>query len=406
MVLHFWIALCSDRTRSRKEVGDEQGDFRAFFNDILYTLRLPDTDIFVIIDCCFAGKAFVNGEMGKRKFELLASTSQGEWALAPKHEGSFTKILSDALENLLDSEKCKKGFSTSKLYRDIYHNAKLQFKPYLFDQSRYDYGKIWLRPLPATSQAVTMPKERDITIDLTLHLTEAPNGLMMNELAKSLQYLPHVEEVDFARLHAPEKDIMSLRSSIKRVQYLLRWARKVRARRGEREISNMHKRGENFVALLERQHYRQLYDWNDGVAQLRDGRSVPVRETPRSAFPRRDSNRPLSLNGQNPPAKVHYFLGLFSIAYSLNLPSVRSLLGKISMSRPNQMDANEHVVEHTPLEQQSASPIAGGQRRVPTMVAVVDQAVEYHSSPTSSWDVFIWAVVVFGVACLWRVSRE
>jgi len=83
----------------RKSVGDEDGDPRAFFNDILYTLRLPDTDIFVIIDCCFASKAFVNGEMGKRKFELLASTSQTGWALAPKHEVATNRFLRNNLEH-------------------------------------------------------------------------------------------------------------------------------------------------------------------------------------------------------------------------------------------------------------------------------------------------------------------
>lgn len=329
-------------------------------------------------------------------------------ALAPKHEGSFTRILSDVLDHLLDTEKYKKGFSTSTLYRDIYHDTKMRNKPYLFDQSRYDYGKIWLRPLPATSEATVTPKKRGITIDLTLHLTEAPNGLMMNDLAKSLQYLPHVQEVDFARLHAPEKDVKLLRSSIKQLQYLLRWTRTVRARRGERESSNRHNRGENFVALLEKQHYRHLYDWNDGVAQLRDGTSMPVRETSRLAFSRGKSNMSPSLDGQGRPVKVHYFLGLFSIAYSLYFPSVRSLLGKLFMSRPKQMDANGHVIEHTPPDHPSANPINGGisKKHVPTMVSVVDQAVDYHSSRTSSWDVFIWAVVVFGIVCLWRVSRE
>lgn len=388
----------------RKSVGDEDGDPRAFFNDILYTLRLPDTDIFVIIDCCFASKAFVNGEMGKRKFELLASTSQTEWALAPKHDGSFTKILADVLDDLLDSEKYQKGFSSSKLYREVYHNAKMKIKPYLFDQSRYDYGKIWFRPLPESSEAFATPEKRHITIDLTLHLIEAPNGLMMNDLAKSLQYLPHVQEVDFARLHAPEKDIKSLRSSMKQLQYLLRWARMVRTRRGEREISNMHKRGDNFSALLKKQHDRHLYDWNDGVAQLEDGTSIPVREKSRSSLPLRDSSmsQPEAEHGQVPPVKVHYFLGLFSIAYSLNLPSFRLLLGKLFMSRPSQMDANGQVIQ--PSAKSSDGDIS--QRRVPTMASVVNQAVDYHSSRTLAWDVFTWVVVLFGVACLWQVSRE
>ena len=399
----------ADRCLNRKSVGDDSGDPRSFFNDILYTLRLPDTDILVIIDCCFAGKAFVNGEMGKRKFELLASTSQEDWAYAPNHEGSFTSILSDVLDNLLDSEKHRKGFPTSKLYRDVYHNAKMHIKPYLFDQSRYDYGKIWLRPLPATSEATTTAKNRDITIDLTLHLTGPPNGLMINNLAKSLQYLPHVQEVDFARLHAPEKDVKSLRSSIKQLQYLLRWTRTVRARRGERQILNKHERGENFVALLEKQHYRHLYDWNDGVAQLEDGTSIPVRETLRSALPRRDSKISPSQDGQPSPAKIHYFLGLFSVAYSLKLPSVRSLLRNLFIpSKPEQMESNGHVVEHRRLDHSSAHSIDGDRSkgRVPTMISVVDQAVEYHTSRTSSWDVFIWAVVVLGVACICHVSRE
>ena len=398
-----------------KEAGDGDGDPRAFFNDILNTLRLPDTDILVIIDCCYAGKAFANGELGKRKFELLASVSLEEMALGPSKEGSFTKILADVLDDLLDGRKYSKGFSTSTLYREIYHHAKLKYKPYLFDQSRYDYGKIWLRPLPVTSGGTSAAKKGDITIDLTLHLTQAPNGLMINDLAKALQYLPHVQEVDLARLHAPERDIKALYLSLQRLRYLLRWIRRVRTRQREKETLTLQrqgfarKHGRSFFALLEKQHYSSLYDWNNAVAFLKNGTSIPVQKPSSSTSPRRDSGVFPSQDEQSSAAKVHSFLGLLSIAYSLDLSNTRAFVGRLfttSKSKrskkggyPVNCRSNEeppnHAVDH------SVPAI-----HVPSMVSVVDQAMVQYIPPTTWWEISAWVMILLGLAAFCYVEQE
>lgn len=399
----------------RKEAGDSDGDPRAFFNDILNTLRLPDTDILVIIDCCFAAKAFAHGEMGKRKFELLASAPSEERARSPKHEGSFTRILADILDDLLDHPQYGKGFSTSKLYREVYHNAKLKIKPYLFDQSRYDYGKIWLMPLPTAPEAISQPNEQDITIDLTLHLTEPPDGLMINQLAKCLQYLPHVEEVDFTRLHAPEKDIKSLISSMKRLRYLVRWIRRGRTRQREKATLNLErqgvadKRGQSFFALLEKQHNSSLYNWNDAFALLKNGTSIPVRE-PANPKARRNLTQTSQYRNEQPLGfKVHYFLGLFSVAYSLDLRSTKSLMTRLfTAPHTEERRASVDAVGHRPpgLPLGHVVDDSNPDMHVPSMVSVVDQAMEHHTWQTSSWDTFTWAVIVLGLACLCHVTRE
>lgn len=96
-----------------KQSGDGDGDPSAFFDDALMQLKLPDTDILTIIDCCYAARAFNRSEIGKRKFELLAATSASDEARVPQDPRSFTTALCDTLEDLLN--RSPKGFTTSKL---------------------------------------------------------------------------------------------------------------------------------------------------------------------------------------------------------------------------------------------------------------------------------------------------
>jgi len=104
---------------------------------------------------------------------------------------------------------------TSQLYRKIYYEQGEHRKPLLFDQSPFDYGKLWLKPLKKEaallSQAVPSgdmnPKDSSIQIDLKLHMSSMPDEFMLSELARAMQYLPHVERLDFEHLHAPDAEL-------------------------------------------------------------------------------------------------------------------------------------------------------------------------------------------------------
>ena len=119
-----WFSRASSLTGSyfRKfDNRDGNGDPTAFFPDVLTCLRLPACDQLVILDCCFAAKAFAREHIGKRKFELLTSAAHDARSPAPHYPTSFTKTLTDALRSLL--KKNPKGFCTSDLYREAYHTS-------------------------------------------------------------------------------------------------------------------------------------------------------------------------------------------------------------------------------------------------------------------------------------------
>jgi len=229
-----------------KEKGDGEGDPTAFFDDALHQLKLPDTDILVIVDCCFAARAFSRTEMGRRKFELLTATPPLQLTPSPRHPHSFTTALCDALDHLLETEK--HGFTTAKLYRHVYFSREDRRKPFLFDQSRFDYGKIWLKPftrvspttngngLDTTAEDQPPAKERHYYVDLRLQMSSMPDQLMMNQLATSMQYLPHVKELRFHHLHAPEDQLEEFMNGIRKAAILRPLVVRLRHRRAMKEL--------------------------------------------------------------------------------------------------------------------------------------------------------------------------
>ena len=188
----------------------------------------------MIIDCCFAAKAFARESIGKRKFELLTSAAANERSVAPHFPGSFTSNLNKVLRRLLVEHP--NGFSTTHLYRELYH-AELKTKPCLFDQSRYSFGRIWLRPqIPAPE-----PKEigKSTLLELTLRLNGEPHGVVMNELATHLQYLPHTEEVRIENLHAPIDQLENFMLFVLRAQKLRPLVRRLCARRQFQKVARI-----------------------------------------------------------------------------------------------------------------------------------------------------------------------
>ena len=269
----------------------EQGDPRAFFPDVMRLLHVARSDVLLIIDCCYASKAFLSGRHGRRKFELLASSM--ELSPSPGKPGSFTAALIKVLKHLLNEPKHKHGFSTSILYSRLYHDPELaMYKPLLFDQSQFDYGKIWLRPQkPATNtEAAVIPS--DVVLDLKIHLSlskDGPVGLAMNELAKALQYLPYVHHIDFSQLHAGDEEIAMFLQALRRASNVKKAIRlmKERVKRRKREEleagdpMRQIQRPPSFNQYITKIPPSTTQDWSSGVAEFSNGTVVPVKSNSR-----------------------------------------------------------------------------------------------------------------------------
>ena len=255
----------------RKFTNDGLGDPTAFFNDIRTCLRLPKCDQLVILDCCFAARAFARDDVGKRKFELLTSSAHNLRSPAPHLEHSFTRTLYEAMKRLL--EQNPKGFSTSHLYREVYHtipvtdpSGKTGPKPLLFDQARHSLGRIWIRPQIPGNKLPDAPEEGGY-LKLTFRLNERPDLAVMNELALHLQFLPHVDQIRFEDLYAPTqqvKDFMRLVYLASKLKPVVGRLHAKRQRRKLQAIEEQKKRKPpaSFVDLHLESHHRPAYDWS------------------------------------------------------------------------------------------------------------------------------------------------
>ena len=309
-------------------------DPSAFFNECIHSLNIPDADIFLIIDCCYAAQAFTRQEVGKRKFELLSSTPPDKRARGPS-QGSFTKAFTDLLEHLL--KDFPQGFSTSKLYREIYFRQHPTLKPFLFDQSPFGFGKIWLRPMnpdakpPLKDDSGSEPRA---TIDLRLHMTKMPDQLMVSELAKALQYLPYVEELQFKDLRAPDAQLTEFIVGLNKARVLKPLVAELRRRLAVRrmkqqgiDVSPGSAPAPHNSPLNACPRNSPLYDWSASVAEFKDGTEMRVDGSTAPALPAvpegvESLEKPHTLK----EAKPHSFGGLFSYAFVLDVSKIRSFV--------------------------------------------------------------------------------
>ena len=219
----------------------------------------------MIIDCCFAAKAFARESIGKRKFELLTSAAADKESDAPSLPGSFTSKLNRVLRDLLVDNP--NGFSTTHLYRELYH-ALPRTKPLLFDQSRHSFGKIWLRPqVPPPEPNV---KRESILLELTLRLNGEPHGAVMNELASHLQYLPHIDEVRFKNLYAPKDQLENFMLFVVQTKALRPLVRRICARRQFRKVADIVEGNDmahpaNLMELHLSHKHHSLFDWSSAA---------------------------------------------------------------------------------------------------------------------------------------------
>lgn len=206
-------------------------------------------DQLLILDCCYAEKAFTRELEGKSKFELFTSVGPREEGPPPGRAGSFTAALNNVLRKLL--LKNQKGFSTSQLYRELYHALPAtRERPHLFDLAKNTQERIWLRPLRTTH----LPEaEGDVFLNVTIRLkvdedtAEQPENLnvVMNRLAYKLQYLQDVDQISFKYLSAPKARLREFRRIVLIRQKLLPFVEKIRLKLRRTEIKNICKERAN-----------------------------------------------------------------------------------------------------------------------------------------------------------------
>lgn len=149
--------------------------------------------------------------------------------------GSFTAVLNSVLDKLLKENR--KGFSTSQLYRELYHSlpATSRERPHLFDLAKNTQERIWLRPLKI---AHSSEPDGEIFLNVTFRLkveedtAEQPENLnvVMNHLAYKLQYLEFVDQIRFKYLSAPKARLQEFRRMVLIRQMLIRLLDRARLR--------------------------------------------------------------------------------------------------------------------------------------------------------------------------------
>lgn len=252
-------------------------------------------------------------------------------------KGSFTKCLNEVLKKLLKSDP--HGFSTSRLYRELFHAfpPKDKPRPHLFDQASQDLGKIWLRPQKETSPTNPSKEEKGTLLKLSLQLQLQLNeqstiDVLMNELARQLQYLPHVDKVDIKGLSAPRLQIENFTQSIVRAQKLRPLIRKIVAKRRLKGLMEMNqpqmvKKPSSIQRMILEQKHHSLYDWSSAVEDDGSG------SRPNGHHRNKSSTWPVAKQGHTVRTKSFYNR-LFSVDLAVDIPG-KNLMSRIFSRRPD-----------------------------------------------------------------------
>ena len=349
---------------------DGNGDPTAFFPDVLTCLRLPACDQLLILDCCFAAKAFAREHIGKRKFELLTSTAHYARSPAPRLENSFTKTLTDALRSLLKANP--KGFHTSDLYREVYHTIPATIKPFLFDQSRHNFGKICLMPqmLSDRPPKTSSEHEEGTLLKLTFRLNKSADLAVMNELALNLQYLPHVDQIKFEDLYAPKQQITSFMTSIMQAQKIRPLIRKLQAKRELQRVTKLKAGGneakapESLLKLHLEQNNHSVYDWSRAERVRNDD----LKKSEQSRDRRKKTSTWPPVQGKSGPSSAD----TLSAEYEVSGPGtivtsfVPRRIHTMGAQAHEQARGQLHVPLHRSLRISSSTDCGGRDRRVCT----------------------------------------
>ena len=236
--------------------------------DLRSVLQLPACDLFVIIDDSNTTGSFNASKgknIGKQRIEILTTGVAEAADNAASGPGQFTKLLTEALSNLLKASP--RGFPISRLYREIYQESP-DAEPQLFNLSSGHHSEISIcQPITSGKPRETKTKG-ELVLNLSLHITGPQvETSMMNDIASHLQFLPHVKAIKFLNLSAPSEEIAKFMQSILRAQKLRPLVRKLHARRQMREIQSSSQPSDNrpqsLFELQNRLNQNPRYDWSN-----------------------------------------------------------------------------------------------------------------------------------------------
>ncbi|KAL8986001.1 MAG: hypothetical protein Q9205_000426 [Flavoplaca limonia] len=357
-----------------------------------------------------AANAFGPEHVGKRKFEMIVSSGcKGEAAKvpAPLMKGSFTKNLHQVLRKLLQENKT--GFATSQLYRALFHSISHGVKPWHFDQARRDFGRIWLRPMPAAVTDKPIPEDQSAYLNLTLKLNKKPDSVTINEVALHLQYLPHVDRVRYEKLYAPKRQIEDFMHYVRLAAKLRPLIRKLHAKRRLKKLMAQHEhlsqRPLSFIAMYLDQKQASPYDWSSALDGENPRPTSPL-QSPSSGNRRKKSFTWPPVEPQTSSKGTSLSNRFFSLDYRLNLPRTSSIPGIFQPRRVQTMGS-------FPAGLTDRSSIFGFQTFRDAKLASTNElsAGEYHNTwvgwqGEALWDTLMWLVICYTLGCLCYYMEE
>ncbi|KAH9995154.1 hypothetical protein F4779DRAFT_636685 [Xylariaceae sp. FL0662B] len=131
-------------------------------------LREADTDILLILDCCYAGQSARDRDPGRGGFEILAAAAMGV-TTPPPGNTSFTTIFLDAVRDTVTRERC---VNIKDLHGRLSARQHGLFAQPVHTVLKRGHASIVLKPLSTTAVIGTQEKETQALLHLLIHLEE------------------------------------------------------------------------------------------------------------------------------------------------------------------------------------------------------------------------------------------
>ena len=239
-------------------------------------------------------------------------------------------------------------------------------------------------------------------------MTELPLPAQMNELARALQYIPHVDQIKFGDMHAPAEEIQEFFYGMQKAMYAKKIIHSLRQRidKKNREQGPNHANPGAVRRLSLRTNVAgdryQSPDWSNAEAILRHGSKLPVSMVTGKIAPRSPVSEELPPSVRPPDFKLHSFLNLFSVAWSLDFSSMKGLSSRVWYRYGS---ANTH----TPGEKGAIGQPSGEmnlRKRSPAVASVVFAAMAEHERRTQTLERLMWIATVLCICIILFALHE
>ncbi|KAF7193055.1 Vegetative incompatibility protein HET-E-1 [Pseudocercospora fuligena] len=213
----------------------------AVFDDFKEDISRCQTDILVTTNSTSATSALSSmGPSHGRRLELLSGASSStSTADTDIYSQEFTPNICEVLK-LYAEEKPKVELTTSMMHRRLYMLPPSISKVVLLSFTGQERGAITLQPLPKETQVSTPPPQETtaaVTLEVSMRLGSASqiDVKTMNELARAMQELPHIESFRFNHMYAPKVELenfmLSVTQAMKMRPLVTRLRKRIEAKR-------------------------------------------------------------------------------------------------------------------------------------------------------------------------------